>query len=557
MRRITQGSAAALCLIILAAPQAARAQCGALNNVSVTITNGPAPNPVPADGATASVTNLSASATAPTPPAYCTLNSPTYTWSTGAITYSTDNTNWVPSPGGIAPTLNGNGATATLSCTFTRCGYWRVPVSCLIHYDDYDFFGFCNDCWEGTGTVTVNMTSWTVTVAVTVFGGNAAGQGLRGQLVQGTATICPNGLAATYQWTITGNIFKTYSADNSSATVNNVPATDLQLQTLSWCWLDAGAKTVSCQATIAGRSMSDSKNVTILDPVSLVNYTSTIGASQFRAGRTADPTRVGVYGADPANPQVEPGIQFNNTFGSLAGLGAGGFAEGQWQFTQMVQPARSITAAGGITQLNKNGSWMLDTTYPYEGTWATNTTNSTVDSPSNGLVAVGAAGTTFTAFTANNEQFKMYVLMQPPGAGAQYVPMKYVAWNWSATATWNAPNWVLTNNAAQTNAAVATTDHPRWKDNVNGAQYQNLTVQPFMKFKQAPARAARSAAAEKPGRPLGRLGAPRTSPERGRVGAALAPRRGAEGRRIPDALRRFAGADFWALATRAVAEVGH
>lgn len=490
MRKTTQYAVVALFVVpLLFAPQAARAQCDPLS-VSVTVTGGPAPNPCPADGTTACVTNLQATATAPTPPPDCTLNNPTYTWSTGAIQYSSDGTNWGPSPGGINATLNGNGATATLTCTFTVCGYWRVPVSCLVHYDDD-----CGDCWEGTGSTTVSMTSWKLSITVTIAGANAAGQGLPGQVVTGTATICPAGLAATYQWSIPAKTFKSYAANNATATLQLLQPADLQQQTLSWCWADSGNKTVTCTATVNGRSMSASKTVTILDPNPLVNYTSTIGSTQFLNGIAADGASVGVYGADPARPRTLPGIIFNNTFGALAGLG---FAEGQWEFTQMVTPARSLLlVGGGQSNFSMNGNLVLDTTYPYAGPYATNTTNSTNDSPSNGLLS-----RFFTQFTANNESFKMYVMYVPPGAGAQWCPLKYIPWSWSATATWNAPNWALTANGAQTNAAVTTTDHPVWTQNVSGGQFQNINPQPAFHFQA--------------GKAAGRADEARRAPEAGR-----------------------------------------
>jgi hypothetical protein len=260
---------------------------------------------------------------------------------------------------------------------------------------------------------------------------------------------------------------------------------------------------VSCRVTIGGRSMTASKTKTILDPNPIVNYTSVAGKVGFkrtaapdpvRAGGpnpSPDPTIVGVFDGDhTGHPWGLPGTIFNNDFTSLVTDTNYDFdSEGFWQFVQMVEPSRQVvTAAGSTDLLNKNGRWLLDTSYPYTIGWATGSgPQSTDDAPSSGLVSLLFVQFSTTTGTGTADQFKMYCMFQPPGAGAQYVATKVVPWNWSCTANYDAPsgNWSIAGGSTcnTTNNAVVVPNgvQPVWTDNARGLAFNNLLQQPSMR----------------------------------------------------------------------------
>jgi hypothetical protein len=106
--------------------------------------------------------------------------------------------------------------------------------------------------------------------------------------------------------------------------------------------------------------------------------------------------------------------------------------------------------------------FVLDTQYPYPEEHPP----LTADSPANGVPS--PAGT-ITALERDDD-FEMYLLWKPDSAGAQYVPLRIVQWEWGFDISAGSPGgtWILGGSYHSTNPPSQNTYVvPEWTSNVN------------------------------------------------------------------------------------------
>ena len=243
----------------------------------------------------------------------------------------------------------------------------------------------------------------------------------------------PPGLICTYQWVIPGRIIKNYAADNASASVIEVPASDLQQQNVSFYWVDGGdGREVKCTVTIGEHQCIGKATIDVKRPTDVTMTAATGDVDVIGGGGMGTLTYHG------------PGMSFAG-----ACTIPQGFA-GTLKWIQIVDGSRR--AYNSADQLWYRADLKgLDTTYPY-GAGA-----NVVDTPQMKM------GNPYTKFQAN-DTFTMWLMFEPDGGIP--VPLRKMDWWWSGSAHWDGNQYVLTvGDHVQNPSSSDTTSYPLWTKN--------------------------------------------------------------------------------------------
>lgn len=272
----------------------------------------------------------------------------------------------------------------------------------------------------------------------------------------------PSGTTVTgYKWSLAGNTFKDYTANDSTGTLTSLAAGDLDDQMVNYYWTNGGgSRSVTCTVTL-----SNGKKVYVKDKFNVeqptVTFTTTLGTAKINAAGN----QIGLY----ADADSDNGIVFTGKVEMPAE-----FNSERWHWIQLVTPQRTQTLDDEDSTeqaFSLNGMQVLDTKYPYApqllGSYATGTTSeSNSDSPESPLWA------SMKKKAVNDETFIMTLMFLPPGSDSRWVPTKSVTWKWKISATKGAGGtWTEDPGASQSVTPVAdTTTHPIWTNNVaNGS----------------------------------------------------------------------------------------
>jgi hypothetical protein len=100
----------------------------------------------------------------------------------------------------------------------------------------------------------------------------------------------------------------------------------------------------------------------------------------------------------------------------------------------------------------EEGTDLLDGGWPYPFGSA----SATEDSP--GWSNLGDGHQEYTS----DDDFVMYVMYQPDGTNAAWVPLRKVSWGWNGGASRDGTTWSLDSGDHYTNADADCTTHPEW-----------------------------------------------------------------------------------------------
>ncbi len=252
-----------------------------------------------------------------------------------------------------------------------------------------------------------------------------------------------------YQWSVPGNILRSYDMTASAATPFGVtdddggqpfPAqhTGYKQAEIRFFWVSTAAEGAMDQDTVSvhitnvnGQNYDVSSNYQVNTPT--VSATATLGTA----------------GIDPNVPEAGLILPPAGEVGGINYHGSvrtpTGFASGTWNFLQTIQPRRSHLDAGSNPfHWSINGLWGLDTALQKK------VTNGDPYNSGNAWIANGGAhqtndnpGESLVGLTKDliDDKFYTFVMFQPPGDGSYRVPLRVLGWDYHITA-------VLTNNGA-------------------------------------------------------------------------------------------------------------
>lgn len=262
-----------------------------------------------------------------------------------------------------------------------------------------------------------------------------------------------------YEWTLPGTTFKDYVANQSTGTLTPLAAGDKNQQIVRFYWADTGdAREVKCRVKVNNKWYDIKNKVDVKKPTSTL--TATIG--EVKLNGAGD--RCGLY---PKAGQTD-GLSFTGKVEVPTG-----FAEGSWNWVQLVNDGLQRKLANGTVERGNNfGTYVLDNTYPYEpppysahpgtaGGYATGEEKTNSDTPSSGL----DPNTLQSKETHDN--FQTFLMFLPPGEESRYVPVRKFTWWWKYKATTTAGVWsvVAGSTGEDKTDSVETTSHPTWTAN--------------------------------------------------------------------------------------------
>ena len=246
----------------------------------------------------------------------------------------------------------------------------------------------------------------------------------------------PSGATVSYQWSVSGTTFQTWSADtppvggnpyNSDASYYVDGPGPLTNSTAGWYWNDRSqtptSETVSCTATVtppAGQgspfTVSLTKNVLVYRP----SWTAT-GVGGYVAIRLGSGTTYEIVATSTAT-QLASGLKGGMNFtATVTSPDTSLFGDGNIQLAQLCTPGRSFTSANGDYTYSQNGQEGLDGTYPYG--WNVGAPlYQTDDLPGSTLQDYSVANFTM------QDQFKDFIMYYPPGS-VQCVPLAQFIWS--------------------------------------------------------------------------------------------------------------------------------
>lgn len=362
----------------------------------------------------------------------------------------------------------------------SHSGSFSLPTSCTMSADvavaqnsPYNIWGSC--------LVTYSATPHDVRLDLT--GGLVDDPGTRYLIGQRlTGTIDAPFTVASRTWSVSGgDAFKAFSHDYdypppvSYGHRIDLTSSDFSATDLICCFAKEDSATVTCNLKLTlpelnptgGLSVTLSKDTEIEAPT-VTTLTITDGTIVLTDPTSKPDARLVLANASPNTSPVK-GIIWSGGVTSPSGYGTGG----GWCYFQIltlgstchVPPSTTLTEQCGSSSW---GWWTvgLDSTYPYEP----------VNDLFNTFVDVANPTTTHEAndspyFPLNDpsgadsfnlrQDFEVYQMYQPPGAGSQLVPVQKFTWYWAGSATWNGSTWSLT---GATNSHTTPVDYPSFPD---------------------------------------------------------------------------------------------
>jgi len=300
---------------------------------------------------------------------------------------------------------------------------------------------------------------------------------LVGQGCTASLSGIPANSTVTYNWSVDGNKFQSWTASTSSAVLVSGlgPTTN---PTAHWYWNDQDSYyNITCNGqftppTVQGSPPPVSIPFNVVQKVHLRVPTTT---ERVTTGRVQINSRAPAeYGGGFAlyaggNASQNYGIIFPTQVNTPAP-----FSPGIWNLVQLVTPGTWTTQKGQSEQSGPgNGVQGLDGRYPLyprsnsnypTGVPANNLLDGTGDDPGIGL-------TDSVVGVRISDNFSTYVMFQPSGSDVQWVPLWDIGWNWNANDSIPgvSPNlsWAYWNDAndagiIRVGNSASTTTFPQW-----------------------------------------------------------------------------------------------
>jgi hypothetical protein len=265
---------------------------------------------------------------------------------------------------------------------------------------------------------------------------------------------------SNYNWSVPGTTESQFYVSQDSGHTNGypIPLTSAMLTntngTVSFFWVDAGKKTVTCTAVCGGATNTVTTTFTVVSPMN-INVSYSIGNVSIGNDLDEFDMNFGI-----PEPDGIPGIGFSNSltmppeFTNYYGI----------YYTEWVQLLTSwkctMTISNGVgnisNYINQTVGTCLDDNYPYQYD-----TSYTSDSPSVPLdYSNQIAGT-------DSQYSQMWLMFKQ--IGGNWVPLWIVSWNCAGTATGfgsDSSKWSLSGtNISVSSSAPAGTTYPVWTNN--------------------------------------------------------------------------------------------
>ncbi|HTB82830.1 MAG TPA: hypothetical protein VK742_04180 [Candidatus Sulfotelmatobacter sp.] len=278
-------------------------------------------------------------------------------------------------------------------------------------------------------------------------------------------TVSTNGPTLNnFQWRVPGFAISNYvvAADGSSAMVVTNFATNNG--NVMFYWVDGATnRVVQCSATVEGKIITAQTTFNVVRPVASVSAIT----SSAQVGTNYDTATNLVVSFGTLNGQ--PGISFRALITMPPGMAYNwGDTNSSTEWVQLIYPPdlETVTTGDGVSHFEYETNTTLDTQYPYNDTNNPDENNFESDSPA----SPDLENSDYAA--SDSISAKMWLMFKPDDGN--WVPLRTVTWNYSASATNNGTAWILTGSSWTTNPpdADAGVTYPTWTSNVTNLDAQ-------------------------------------------------------------------------------------
>lgn len=277
--------------------------------------------------------------------------------------------------------------------------------------------------------------------------GAALDQALIGQVV--TATVSG---ATPVQWTLPTEAFKSYvvASGGANAELNRVPATDITGKTsvsFSSVLVSSTEVEIKCDVTALGQPLTLTKKLALKVPDSSLFTRSyaedaevaEVSVNEYPAGTKAPSGQLltGLWLRTQGTATAPAAVYFGTTVATPSAFTGQG--PGKFQLVQLINEQRYKTADTGdaVPSAGTTNTFNLDQQYPYAPSAPTvwNANIAVGSTPKQDQDTPGTKATDDDKhIEVRNEEFRMYLMYQPPGGGSQWVPLRVLYWGWQADA---------------------------------------------------------------------------------------------------------------------------
>lgn len=283
----------------------------------------------------------------------------------------------------------------------------------------------------------------TIQLGGTTLDSNGVDNILIGQLCSATLSGIPSGCTVTYDWSVTGPIFQSWTVSSDQSYTTEVDGIgDATRANPSWYWHETGQntsfdETVSCTATVTpptGKgspfTVSAAKPVVVWVP----DWAATGVGGYMQVNKSAPGDSNYELWAGPTQAEINSGEAHGMNWSlSVATPTSPAFGTGSLELVQILTPNDQYDTDTNpkVTKYDPlNNLLGLDGVYPYASGYETDPPVQAGDSP--GLALIGS---TYQAFSADiDDSFADYLMYEPPGSG-QYVPLATFGWYTQGSAT--------------------------------------------------------------------------------------------------------------------------
>ena len=244
-------------------------------------------------------------------------------------------------------------------------------------------------------------------------------------------------------WDIPGTRVRNWYADDNASCLELLTDEDLRAVSVKYYWVDAMEKgEVVCRLGSGNGTCMAKRKFNVLKPASTIS--TSCGCVSIN--KWLD------------HLEVSCGSMYSNGFKAEAVISLLEGHSGRIEWVQIANPQRRRLYNTG-RRLIWSGEG-LDGGYPYDTGGIVTDSPGTTLLPSMNVVAV-------------NDSFKMYLMFKIDAADAIWVPLKLVAWGWSAEVSRQGDSWTLVSHSNPEPEVHDTSQHPVWNRKAQDNQWHD------------------------------------------------------------------------------------
>lgn len=166
------------------------------------------------------------------------------------------------------------------------------------------------------------------------------------------------------------------------------------------------------------------------------------------------------------SPPTGPGVEFHCKMSVAAG-----YSPGKWGFVQIITDGSIISRTTSCTKQDFSGTDILDTSFPYNGTFKADNKNHTMfDSPAS-ILKHPRTGVN------RDESFRTIVMFKSDRANSNWVPIRHERFKWRIQycLTRSGTSWTVESSTYTPPSTLPGCSFPIWDKNISQVPASSIT----------------------------------------------------------------------------------